>query len=223
MSDKKNGFTISTSPRMSQAKKPSGWLGRLLLRNMNSRHSHVTDWGLSHITVGAHDTILDVGCGGGRTVSKLAALATQGKVYGVDFSRDSVAVASKTNRSWIETGHVEIHEGSVSQLPFADNMFDLITAVETHFWWPDLPADMREVMRVLKPGGTLAVIAEVYRGANSPTARLVEKYLPQTGLKLLTSPEHRDLLAQAGCIQVEVSEEPRKGWICAVGKKPGTQ
>jgi ubiquinone/menaquinone biosynthesis C-methylase UbiE len=190
---------------------------------MNSRHSKVTDWGLSHISVGQSDTILDIGCGGGRTVSKLAAVATQGKVVGVDYSPESVAVAGKANRPWIEIGRVEICEGSVSQLPFAADMFDLITAVETHFWWPDLQTDMREVFRVQKPGGTLVVIAEVYKGANTATAKLAEKYLPRTGLKLLTVAEHRDLLAQAGYTEVRDIEEPGKGWICVIGKKPGAQ
>jgi ubiquinone/menaquinone biosynthesis C-methylase UbiE len=187
---------------------------------MNSRHSRVTDWGLSHISVGQHDTILDIGCGGGRTVSKLAAVATQGKVFGVDYSPESVAVAGKTNRPWIEMGRVEIREASVSQLPFSAEMFDLITAVETHFWWPDLPADMREVFRVQKPGGNLVVIAEVYKGATTATAKLAEKYLPQTGLKLLTVAEHRDLFTQAGYTDVRDIEEQSKGWICVIGKKP---
>jgi len=60
---------------------------------MNISHSKVTDWGLSHICIAAADTILDVGCGGGRTLSKLAARATQGKVYGVDDSEESVAAS----------------------------------------------------------------------------------------------------------------------------------
>ena len=81
---------------------------------MNSRHSGVTDWGLSHIAVAKDDTVLDVGYGGGRTVGKLAAMATQGKVYGVDFSRESVAVATRTNRQSIAAGRVEIRHGSVS-------------------------------------------------------------------------------------------------------------
>jgi SAM-dependent methyltransferase len=115
---------------------------------------------------------------------------------------------------------VEIREGSVSQLPFSDNVFDLVTAVETHFWWPDLPADMREVLRVLKPGGTLIIIAEVYKGAQTRTAKLAEKYLPLSGMKLLTVNEHRELLANAGYSDVQIIEESGKGWICAIGKKP---
>lgn len=187
---------------------------------MNSRHSKVTDWGLSHVSIKQHDTILDVGCGGGRTVSKLAAIATQGKVYGVDFSRDSVAVANRTNREWIDMDRVKILEGSVSQLPFSEEMFDLVTAVDTHFWWPDLPADMREILRVLKLGGTLIIIAEAYKGANTRTARLAEKYLPLYGMKLITVEEHRELFTNAGYSDVQIIEEPGKAWICGIGRKP---
>jgi ubiquinone/menaquinone biosynthesis C-methylase UbiE len=187
---------------------------------MNSRHSKVTDWGLSHISIEKHDTILDVGCGGGRTVSKLASLATQGKVYGVDYSKESVAVANSTNKRWIDMARVEIREGSVSQLPFSEDVFDLVTAVETHFWWPDLPAAMREVLRVLKPGGTLILIAEIYKGAKTKTAALAEKYLPMSGMKLLSADEHRELFANAGYSDVQVTEESSKGWICGRGRKP---
>ncbi|HYK36762.1 class I SAM-dependent methyltransferase [Alloacidobacterium sp.] len=186
---------------------------------MNSRHSGVTDWGLSQVPIEKNFTILDIGCGGGRTVSKLAAIVTEGKVYGLDYSTASVAFAAKTNRDWIKKGRVDIREGSVSQLPFASATFDLVVAVETHFWWQDLPGDLRELLRTLKPGGSLAIIAEVYKGANTTTARLVEKYLPKTGMKLLTPCEHRDLLVEAGYTNVQVTLETGKGWILAIGKK----
>ena len=187
---------------------------------MNSRHSKVTDWGLSHISIDKRDTILDAGCGGGRTVNKLAAMASEGKVYGVDFSGASVTFARRINKQWIDTDRVEIREASVSQLPFAADVFDVITAVETHFWWPDLPSDMREVLRVLKPGGVLMIIAEVYKGANTVTAKLAEKYSLLSGMKLLTANEHRELFANAGYSDIKIIEEPRKGWICGIGKKP---
>jgi SAM-dependent methyltransferase len=211
---------ITIKPRVNQCLKPTGWLGRLVLRNMNARHSKVTDWGLSHISVEKHNSVLDVGCGGGRTVSKLAALASQGKVYGIDYSKESVAVARKTNKEWIAAARVEILEASVSQLPFRENTFDLVTAVETHFWWPDIPAGMREIFRVLKPGGTLVMIGEVYKGAQTRMAALVEKYLPQTGMKFLTIDEHRELFENSGYSEVKVTTEPGKGWITVIGKKP---
>ena len=133
----------SRSTQVSQCQKPTGWLGRFVLWRMNASHSKLTDWGLAHISVETHDTVLDVGCGGGKTISKLAGAASQGKVYGVDFSAESVTASKRTNAQAIGLGRVEIVHGSVSQLPFLDEMFDLVTAVETHIWWPDLPADIR--------------------------------------------------------------------------------
>ena len=188
---------------------------------MNSSHSKLTDWGLGHISMENHHTILDVGCGGGRTVSKLAAIATQGKVYGVDYSDESVAATKGTNVRWIDLGRVEIRHGSVSDLPFPDGMFDLVTALETHFWWPNLPGDMREVFRVMKPGGgTLVLIAEIYKGANTMAARFAEKYASRTGMSLLSVNEHGELLTNAGYSDVQIIEERAKGWISGVGRKP---
>jgi ubiquinone/menaquinone biosynthesis C-methylase UbiE len=211
---------VSRNIPVNQCSKPIGWLGRFTLWRMNSSHSKLTDWGLEQIPIENHRAILDIGCGGGRTVSKLAAIAKQAKVYGIDYSDESVAVTKKTNAHWIGLGRVEVQHGSVSQLPFSDSMFDLVTAVETHFWWPDLPGDMREVFRVLKPGGSLILIAEVYKGANTTVSRLAEKYASRTGMALLSADEHRELFTNAGFSNVQVIEEHRKGWICGVGRKP---
>ena len=117
---------------------------------------------------------------------------------------------------------MEIREGSVSELPFAADTFDLVTAVETHFWWPDLPAGMREIQRVLKPGGTLAIIAEIYKGAETKTAKLAEKHISRIGMKFLSADEHRGLFADTGYSDVRIVTESGKGWICGIGKKLST-
>jgi SAM-dependent methyltransferase len=216
--------TLTFRPgRVNQCQKPAGWLGRFVLWNMNSRHSKLTSWGLSHISIKPQDVVLDVGCGGGRNVSNLAALTTEGKVYGIDHSAASVAFARKTNRAWIDAGRVEIEEASVSQLPFSPDMFDLVTAVETHFWWPDLASGTGEIFRVLKPGGTLIFIAEVYKGANTTVSKLAEKYAPMSGMKILSVDEHRELFVSIGYSDVQVMTDPAKGWICCTGRKPSVQ
>jgi len=200
-----------------QCRRPTWWPGRLVLRNMNRRHSGVTDWGLSHVAVEKGFTILDVGCGGGRTIQKLAAMASTGRVCGIDYSAASVATARSLNAASTGSGRVDIQRGSVSRLPYPDATFDLVTAVETHYYWPDLPADLREILRVLKPGGKLAIIAETYRGRSFDLVyRPAMKLLRAT---YLTVAEHRDLLSQAGYTEVAVSEERGKGWICAVGRR----
>src|ERR1051325_2705654 len=79
-----------------QFRKPSRFTGRFFLWTMNNRHSPLTDWGLRHVQVEKGFTILDVGCGGGRTLHKLATLATNGRVYGIDYAKGSIA-ASRAN------------------------------------------------------------------------------------------------------------------------------
>ena len=164
--------------------------------------------------------MLDIGCGGGRTIAKLAILAPEGKIFGIDYSDDSVAIARKTNAKLIQNGHVNIEHGSVAQLPFENGRFDLITAVETHFFWPDLAANLREVIRVLKPGGTFIIIAEVYKGGMKMAGKLAEKYIHHSGMLLLTPDEHRDYLVKAGFADVRINTRPEKGWITAIGTKP---
>jgi len=210
------------SKMLNQLRNPRGWAGRWNLRGMNRRHSRLTDWGLKHVSIDSNAAILDIGCGGGRTIHKLAAIATKGKVYGVDYSETSVAASRKTNEECIMSGRVEIFHGSVSHLPFPDQMFALATAVETHFYWPDLPADLREVSRVLKPGGALVIVAEVYKGGKYD--RSVQRFadmmknnaFPYSNLSV---DEHRELFVRAGFTDVQVIEEYDKGWICAIGRR----
>jgi len=121
---------------------------------MNMSHSAVTDWGLEQVAIGQCFTTLDVGCGGGRTIQKLTSVATEGKVNGLDYAKGCIAAARTKNTGLIESGRIEIRYGTVSQLPFASASFDLVTAVETQYYGPELKSDMREVLRVLNLAAT---------------------------------------------------------------------
>jgi SAM-dependent methyltransferase len=201
-----------------QVRKPSGPLGKRVVRAMNLSHATMTEWALQQVTVPKNAAILDVGCGGGRTVARLAALAPEGKVFGLDYSAASVAVSRDTNAREVETGRVQIEQGSVAALPFPDCTFDIVTAVETHYYWPDLPANVREVLRVLRPGGTFALIAETYRGG--PLRLLYGIVMPLLRAVFLSDAEHRDLLTQAGFAEVATKHLRGKNWICAMGRRP---
>ena len=201
-----------------QVRKPSGWLGRRVVRAMNLSHATMADWGLQQVRVPKNAAILDVGCGGGRTVRRLAALASEGNVIGLDYSAASVAVSRDTNAKEIEAGRVQIARGSVAALPFPDRTFDIITAVETHYYWPDLPANVREILRVLKPGGSFALIAETYRGG--PFRLLYGIVMPLLRAAFLSDAEHRDLLTQAGFTEVATMHLSGRNWICAMGHRP---
>jgi SAM-dependent methyltransferase len=199
-----------------QVRRPSKWLGRPFVWLMNASHSRLTDWGLQHTKIAQNFTILDVGCGGGRTIQKLAAQACDGKVYGVDYAEGSVAMSRKQNADAIHVGRVKIKQASVSQLPFADNKFDLATAIETQYYWPDLRNDMQEILRVLKPGGTLLIIAETYR--NGTGHKFYGPIMKLLGSSSLSADDQRELFSQAGFQDVQIFKH-KKGWICASGRK----
>lgn len=201
-----------------QCRKPSGWLGKRIVKGMSLSHATMTDWALEPVAVPASAVVLDIGCGGGATVKKLAAMAPQGRVVGIDYSAASVEVARETNREEIEAGRVRIEQGSVAALPFPDGHFDLVTASETHYYWPDLPANVREVHRVLKPGGSFLLIAEAYQGG--PYRLLYSLVMPLLRATLLTDEEHRQLLSQAGFVEVTTRHRKGKNWIAAIGRRP---
>ena len=200
-----------------QARKPDRWFGKIFARAMNKGHKRMTDWGLKQLNIETHFTVLDVGCGGGRTIETLCAITPESHVYGIDYADGSVAVATAHNAGLIKAGRVVIQKASVSKLPFPDNTFDLVTAIETQYYWPDLEGDMREILRVLKPGGKLVVIAEMYKGGKYDLVKWPVMWLLRSSH--LSVSDQRDLFAKAGYVNVDIFEEKKKGWICATGAK----
>jgi ubiquinone/menaquinone biosynthesis C-methylase UbiE len=148
---------------LKQDRMPEGRFGAFWARFMNIGHSRLTRWGLSHISINKDDTILDIGCGGGRTVNTLAKIAAEGKVYGIDYSEVSVAVSTSKNKRLIDAGRVKILHASVDSLPFSADMFNLVIAVESCHFWPDLVNNLKEIRRVLKPGGSVIIVNGIYR------------------------------------------------------------
>lgn len=204
-----------------QVRMPSRLFGRRVALAMNLTHSKLTDWGLAQVRIEPGFSILDVGCGGGRTLQKLAVKAPEGRVHGVDPAAGSLRAARQTNASLIREGRVAVHQATVSALPFRDAQFDLVTAVETQYYWPDLVSDLREIRRVLNPGGTLAVILESYKGSKrSWIEGPVMRFLLRA--KRLSAAEQKDLFAQAGFEEVTVLIHENRTWLCAVGRKPPT-
>jgi len=199
-----------------QVKKPDRYVGPIFARIMNASHSALTDWALMHVEIPPGATVVDVGCGGGRTVEKLAQKA--GTVYGVDYADGSIAAARAHNEQLISQKRVGIEQASVSHLPFPSNFFDVVTAIETHYYWPDAAKDMREILRVLKPGGRLMIAAESYRGSGNDW--LLGPMMRLLGSQRLSIDDHRALFRQAGFADVQVTEERHKGWLCAIGRKP---
>ena len=190
---------------------PRGAMGRMMLSMMNCWHGPLTNWGLGYVPFQDGWTILDVGCGGGRTLQRLLERSKGATVYGVDLSDESVTKARQVNADLLGS-RVFVRQGSASELPCDDGMFDLVTAVETVYFWRDLPQCFREVKRVLKPGGLFAILLE----DSSPDCvwtRVVE------GMTTYSPEQLREFLEQAGFRDVEIHRK-KPSYATILSRRP---
>ncbi len=175
---------------------PKGFLGRCMLRFMNFGHAPLTNWGLDHVEFSDGLVMLDIGCGGGATLKRLLKRSPEGMIYGIDISEESVVKTKNVNKQLLNK-QVFVQQGSANRLPWEDQKFDVVTAVETVYFWPNLPQCFQEVKRVLKPGGQFAIMIEVIEG-DSIWTNVVE------GMTVYSPEMLKDMLEQAGFGDVEV-------------------
>lgn len=206
------------SKLLKQCRKPNGLFGKMVARGMNRNHARMNQWGMSKIPLKEDMIALDIGCGGGGNIRWLANKLKKGMVYGIDYSQESVNISRKVNAERIKTGRVIIQSGTVSALPYEDNFFDLVTAVETHYFWPDLSSDLEEVLRVLKPSGVFVIIGGEYKGGKYDERNA--SWVQYGKMTYLTLDELSELLMRAGFVDVAIHEAYEKGWLCAEGIKP---
>jgi SAM-dependent methyltransferase len=113
----------------------------------------VLDGVIAQLGLPADPRILDAGCGSGRFMVELARLGT---VTGVELSQTSVALAR-------ERGLGEVIAGSVLEMPFADDSFDLAVSLDVIEHLEDDLAALRELRRTIAPGGALLVTVPAYQ------------------------------------------------------------
>ena len=196
---------------------PAGEAGAEMLARMNASHGPLTEWGLSLIQVPEDADTLDIGCGGGATLRRLAARAPRGRVTGMDYSEVAVACSTELNRRAVESGRLQVLRGSVEAMPFADAAFDIITTVESFYFWPQPQENLREVHRVLKHGGTFLLIAEIYGDAD-----LTERDRGEIRLYNLFNPtrtQFEELFHRAGFTNVRTHTKPGERWIAVTASR----
>ena len=195
----------------SQCARPKGALGSVMLSFMNYTHAQLTNWGLKLVNVQDGWTMLDVGCGGGFTIRRLLKRSQDAQVYGIDISEESVAKAKKVNAEVLDK-QVFVTLGSAEKLPYEDGKFNLVTAVETVYFWPNLPNCLQEVRRVLKSGGKFAILVEVV-DSDSKWTNVVE------GMTAYSPEDLKKLLDEAGLTQTEIHRK-KPTYATILGVKP---
>ena len=161
-------------------RKPVGLGGKIMVAMMNFGHSAMAAWGLQFLQPAPDAMVLDCGCGGGANIKTLLKLCPKGRVQGIDYSAVSVEKARKVNARAIAAGRCTVQQASVAELPFEAEQFEVVTAFETVYFWPELAQNFREVYRVLKPGGTFCGCFYV-RGEHKRTDWFVRHIYEKTG------------------------------------------
>jgi SAM-dependent methyltransferase len=137
-----------------QSRQPSGWLGEIVARVMSVETAPANRMAVAQLAVQAGESVLEIGCGHGRTLEGIAR-APFGFLAGIDPSKVMVRIARRRLRRDIKSGRAEISLGSSNALPYPDGRFDAAIAVHVLYFWKDPIEDLREIRRVLRPGGRL--------------------------------------------------------------------
>ena len=173
-------------------KPEDNFAGRFMLKSMNRGHEKLARWGRSYIKIRKEDTVLDLGCGGGRNIEYF--LTQADKVYGMDHSEASVNMARERNKEAIERGRCQILMGDVKSLPFNDESMDIVTAFETIYFWNDIEACFKEIYRVLNKGGQFLICNEV----SSMKRRDVRKLAGKIAMEVYTPDDLTNMLTKVG-------------------------
>lgn len=144
--------------------RPTGVLGRLGGMIMARTNQWMARRTIELLDVQPGDRVLEIGFGPGVGIQLLAGSASSGWVAGIDPSQEMVEQATARNAADIGTGRVELRRGSVERLPFENATFDRALAINSIQVWADAVAGLREIRRVLKPGGRVALGFTRYSG-----------------------------------------------------------
>ena len=183
---------------MSQVSKPTGFFGKLLARGMAWGHRSFYKNTAKILDLRNDDKYLEIGFGSGLFIKKYASHVSH--VAGLDCSKDMVKLASTINKDLIESGKAEFIQGDVSTLPWKDNEFSVVVGIETFFFWSDPKAALKEICRVLVPGGRLVIEMAYNKDDGRDHAKQVEKY----DLKLYSGEEMVRLLKESGFSEVYI-------------------
>lgn len=196
---------------------PKGFWGMRALKAMNGKkHAALPEWVFSEFQFREDDQVLDVGCGGGANLARMLKLCPSGHITGLDMSQLALEESKDFNYHAYVDKLCSIVGGNATQMPLARDMFDVVTAFETIYYWSSLALGASEIFRVLKPGGT-CIIANEMDGIG-PGARALERAV--TGIRIYTIDEIIEDLTEIGFTQIQSLHDQEHHFICVTARKP---
>ncbi len=199
-----------------QSRKPSGWLGKNILQPMFVKgNADLNQFVLELMAVQANEQVLEIGFGPGDLLSHLCRQTPSAQFTGVDFSPLMLQQATLHNQSFINSAQLSLIEASSDNLPLENSFFDQITCANTLYFWQPPEPHLKEILRVLKPGGKF--VMGFRTGEQIETMQLHPAIFARYSIE-----EVESLLELAGFDNIRI--ESRAGFpvgsVCAVAYKP---
>lgn len=164
--------------------------------SMERGHRPTGEQAIERMLVPVDACVLDIGCGNGWATRLLAEQASGGRVVGVDISDEMVALARHSSQ---EIDNIEFRVASAEQLPFDDGTFTHSFSMESLYYYEDMAGALREIHRVLTPGGLLVAVIDLYR-ENEPSHQWVEHL--KVPVHVLSIAQYHSLFEEAGFAEV---------------------
>lgn len=200
-----------------QARCPSGWLGWFLVRIMARETASENAEAIGLLDIQSSDQVLEVGFGHGRSLLAIAATLSEGCAVGVDVSDDMVRQLARRYHHLIAAGRLQVHCADSRQLPLADAQFDKVLAIHTIYFWNDPLVDLREIARVVKPGGRLVL------GFRPRSDSRAVADLPASVYRFYDVDEVQHMLEQADFNVIHpITRSRNRGTLFAVGARRGS-
>ena len=192
-------MSTETYKKLSQAAKPSGVKGMVLAYLMRSVHRGEYRAVAEALRLGSDDRFLEIGCGSGFFLWKYASGTAASA--GLDHSADMVAMAGRRNRRRVQAGAAEFRQGDAASLPWQDGSFTAAAAIATFMFWPQPQDALKEIHRILRPGGRLVISLGWNADDGLDHTGHVEKY----GIRIYSESELQTMLERAGFSRVSIT------------------
>jgi len=210
-----NGESSETRFDMTQYQRPHGDEGYNITAKMNVEHRPYIAYALEQAEGADPKTILDIGYGGG-IVSRLTLRKFPKAVgYGIDISEVSYNTAMEYDRYFIDEGRLKLIIGDVHDMPYEDGKFDFVISSESYFFWEDIKAAWKEVVRVMAKGAMIVIPAGV-RIDESNAEELRRKW--PAPMHIYLDSEMVSMLTEAG-LDAKMVFDDEKGMGAFIGVK----
>jgi ubiquinone/menaquinone biosynthesis C-methylase UbiE len=184
--------------KLPQQMLPRGFAGRVTAWFMEKGHNSIYQNVANVLKLQPEDDVAEVACGSGYFLKKYTSHVRN--VAGIDHSELMVQLAIKNNKERIGKGAAEFVHGEASKLPWEDGRFSVVTTMASFIGFSMPVESLKEMYRVLRPGGRVVISIEWHAEDGMDHKREVKQW----GMGLYTEDQVRAMMKEAGFPEITI-------------------